>query len=196
MDGTSLTGGFAKKEQLNLIRELKGMISKDNLDTLSMKKIMKALKEKFGAEVKERKPWISEQVSAIVAKVSAGEEPFPGAGSSKPKAAAAKKPAAAKADDKPAAAAKAEEKPAAAEKKEPAAETTEKPDPAPAKAAAVEKKAPAKDPAAAAAAPFGAAGGAADDGSTPVIEGVALEGLWMSSVGGAMLVCKGKHTHQ
>ena len=61
---------------------------------------------------------------------------------------------------------------------------------------APEKPAPAAAaPAAAApaaAAPATAAPAAEDESATPVIQGVALEGLWVSSVGKAMLVCKGR----
>lgn len=117
--------------------------------------------------------------------VSAGREPFPGAGSAKAKP-GAKKPAvkavkAAAKEEKPVAAkAKAEEKPAAAavEKKPEAAEKEEP--------AAAEKKEPAEKKDEGAAAAPAAAAAAADDGSTPVIEGVALEGLWVSSVGGTI----------
>jgi pyruvate/2-oxoglutarate dehydrogenase complex dihydrolipoamide acyltransferase (E2) component len=71
---------------------------------------------------------------------------------------------------------------------------------APKKDDAPEKPAPAAAaPAAAAAAPAAAAPAASapaaaekEEGATPVIQGVALEGLWVSSVGKAMLVCKGR----
>jgi hypothetical protein len=73
----------------------------------------------------------------------------------------------------------------AAKKAVEAVDAPEKPAPAAAAPAA---------PAPAAAAPAASAPAAAEEeeGATPVIQGVALEGLWVSSVGKAMLVCKGR----
>lgn len=49
-----------------LLAALREMITPDKLESLSMKTVMRALREQFGEEVRLRKPWVSEQVTAIV----------------------------------------------------------------------------------------------------------------------------------
>ena len=49
-----------------LLVALRELIQPNKLEELSMKKVMKALRETFGDGVRARKPWILEQVTAIV----------------------------------------------------------------------------------------------------------------------------------
>ena len=49
-----------------LLAALRALIQPDKLEELSMKKVMRALREQFGDGVRSRKPWVSEQVTAIV----------------------------------------------------------------------------------------------------------------------------------
>ncbi len=49
-----------------LLLALREMIQPDKLEELSMKTVMRALREKFGEGVRSRKAWVSEQVTAIV----------------------------------------------------------------------------------------------------------------------------------
>lgn len=49
-----------------LLAALREMITPDKLESLSMKTVMRTLREQFGEEVRSRKPWVSEQVTAIV----------------------------------------------------------------------------------------------------------------------------------
>ena len=53
-------------DEAELLAALKRMVTPEAIETLSMKKVMKQLRGVFGDGVKERKAWVSEQVTAIV----------------------------------------------------------------------------------------------------------------------------------
>ena len=56
-----------------LLVALRELIQPDKLEELSMKSVMRALREKFGDGVRSRKPWISEQVTTIVQGLGDGD---------------------------------------------------------------------------------------------------------------------------
>eukprot|EP01045_Picozoa_sp_COSAG04_P040538 COSAG04_NODE_11895_length_682_cov_1.060034_1_plen_103_part_10 len=57
---------MADLDEAELLAALKRMVTPEAIETLSMKKVMKQLRGVFGDGVKERKAWVSEQVTAIV----------------------------------------------------------------------------------------------------------------------------------
>ena len=61
--------GMAAPDDAAVLAALRELIQPDNLDELSMNKVMKALHGKFGKGVRARKPWVSEQVALIVNEV-------------------------------------------------------------------------------------------------------------------------------
>eukprot|EP01046_Picozoa_sp_COSAG06_P063338 COSAG06_NODE_14666_length_1137_cov_1.046243_1_plen_95_part_10 len=63
--------GMAAPDDAAVLAALRELIQPDNLDELSMNKVMKALHGKFGKGVRARKPWVSEQVALIVNEVVA-----------------------------------------------------------------------------------------------------------------------------
>jgi hypothetical protein len=54
---------MAAPDDAAVLAALRELIQPDNLDELSMNKVMKALHGKFGKGVWARKPWVSEQVA-------------------------------------------------------------------------------------------------------------------------------------
>ncbi len=78
----------APVEDAALLSALREMIQPDKLEELSMKTVMRALREKFGEGVRSRKAWVSEQVTAIVQGLGDSTEAAAAAADNEPSAAA------------------------------------------------------------------------------------------------------------